>query len=131
VEAPNEEGRQALGKIEDDWAKALEAHDTTFFLRVLAPDFRATGDSGKMFGRAEVVHDAADTTFHVRDLHDQDRQIRIYGNGSVGVVSGLGTWTVEGGPRPGQHRGRYTEVYVKQGEGQWQGVAGHYTVVTP
>jgi uncharacterized protein (TIGR02246 family) len=126
----DETGRQALAKLEDDWVKALEAHDTAFFARVIAPDFHGTQDSAKTFGRAEIIHDAADTTTQVRDLHDQDRQIRIYGNGTVGVVTGMSHWTVQKGERPGQYSGRYTETWVKW-DGRWQAVAGHYSDVPP
>jgi uncharacterized protein (TIGR02246 family) len=119
-------GQQALAQIEDDWAKALEAHDTTFFTRVLAPDFHGTADSAKTFGRAEVIHDAADTSVQIRDLNDEDRQIRIYGDGTVGVVTGLSHWTTQKGEHPGPSSGRYTEVWVKR-DGRWQAVAGHYS----
>jgi hypothetical protein len=128
---PNDEaGRQALAQIEDDWAKALETHDTTFFTRVLAADFHGTGDSAKTFGRAEVIHDAADTATQISNLTDEDRQIRIYGDGTVGVVTGLSHWTVNKGEHPGQYSGRYTETYVKR-DGQWQAVAGHYSDAPP
>ena len=120
----DEAGRQALSQLEDDWAKALMAHDTAFFTRVIAPDFHGTADSGKTFGRAEVIRDAADN--QMRDLHDEERQVRIYGGGTVGVVMGHGRWTVEKGARPGQYSGRYTEVFVKR-DGRWQAVAGHYS----
>jgi ketosteroid isomerase-like protein len=126
----DEAGRKALSQLEDDWAKALEAHDTAFFARVIAPDFIATADSAKTFGRAEVIQDAADTTSQVRDLRDEERQVRIYGGGTVGVVRGLGSWTVEKGERPGRHRGRYTEVWIKR-DGSWQAVTGHYSDFPP
>ena len=121
-------GRQALSKLEDDWARALETHDTTFFVRVVAPDFHGTADSGATFGRAEVIGSAADTATITRDVQDQDRQIRIYGDGTVGVVTGHSTWTVASGERPGPRDGRYTEVWVKQPDGSWQVVAGHYSM---
>jgi ketosteroid isomerase-like protein len=123
-------GRQALGKLEDDWAKAVQAHDTAFLARIVAPDFHGTMDSAKTFDRASLLRDAADTTFQLHDLRDQDRQIRIYGNGTVGVVSANSLWRQEGGERPGQYSGRYTETWVKR-NGQWQVVAGHYSNVPP
>jgi ketosteroid isomerase-like protein len=126
----DEAGRQALSQLEDGWAKALETHDTTFFVRVVAPDFHGTADSANTFGRAEVIRDAGDTATVTRDVQDQDRQIRIYGNGTVGVVTGHSTWTVEKGQRPGQYSGRYTETWVKQSDGKWQAVAGHYSMAS-
>jgi uncharacterized protein (TIGR02246 family) len=114
--------------LEDQWAKAIEAHDTTFLARVLAPDFHGTSDSGKTFGRADVLRDAADTATQLRNVQDQNREVRIYGNGTVAVVTALGSWTVEKGQRPGQNSGRYTETWVKR-DGAWQAVAGHYSDV--
>jgi hypothetical protein len=74
-------GRQAPAKLEDDWARPLEAHDT-FLARVLAPDFHGTEDSAKTLSRGDVLQDAADTAVQLRDLHDEDRQVRLYGNGT-------------------------------------------------
>jgi len=126
----DEAGRQALNQLEDTWAKALETHDTAFFSRIAAPDFHGTEDSAKTFDRARMIRDASDTTAKVRDLRDEDRQIRIYGNGSVGVVTGLSRWTLEAPGSSGQYSGRYTETWVKR-DGQWQIVAGHYTTLAP
>jgi ketosteroid isomerase-like protein len=123
-------GHQALSHLEDEWAKALETHDTAFFVRAVAPDFHGTADSAT-FGRAELIKDASDTAAVIRDMQDNDRQIRIYGHGTVGVVTGHSTWTLEKGQRPGQYSGRYTETWVKQPNGQWQAVAGPYSMVPP
>ena len=121
-----EAGRQALAQIEDNWARALQAHDTAFFSRVLAADFHGTQDSGKTFSRSEVIQNAGDRTVQVRDLRDQDREIRIYGDGNVGVVTGLSNWTEQSGERTSRKSGRYTEMFVKR-DGRWQAVAGHYS----
>lgn len=126
----DEAGQHELGQLEDQWAKAVEAHDSTFLARIVAPDFLGTGDSAKTFDRASVLRDAVDTTVQMRNLQDQDRQIRIYGDGTVGIVTAKPSWTIERGERPGQYSGRYTETWVKQ-DGQWQVVAGHYTTLAP
>ena len=126
----DEAGRKALNQLEDDWAKALEAHDTTFFTRVIAPDFRGSGDSAKTWGRAEVMQEALGTTVQYRNLRDEERQIRIYGNGTVGVITARTLYTLERGERPGQYISRYTETWVKR-DGRWQVVAGHYSNIAP
>lgn len=126
----DEAGRRAVSQLEDEWAKALETHDTTFLARVVAPDFHGTADSAKTFGRADVLSDAADTATQLRNVRDQDREVRIYGNGTVAVVTALGSWTVEKGKRPGEYRGAYTETWVKR-DGRWQAVAGHYSNIPP
>ena len=102
----DEAGRQAVSQLEDEWAMAIEAHDTTFLARVVAPDFHGTGgDSAKTFSRADLLRDAADTATQLRNLKDQDRQVRIYGNGTVAVVTALGSWTVEKGEARGSSAG--------------------------
>ena len=126
----DEAGRRAVSQLEDEWAKALEARDTTFLARIIAPDFHGTTDRGKTFGRAEVLRDAADTSGRMRDVRDQDRKIRIYGQGTVAVVTAHGSWNLEKGGRTEQLSGAYTETWVKR-EGQWQAVAGHYSNVPP
>ncbi len=85
---------------------------------MIAPDFRGTQDSAT-FGRAEVMRNVADTTTQLRDLRDHDREIRIYGNGTVGVVTSRASWRTEKGEDPGQYGNRYTEVWVKR-DGRWQ-----------
>ena len=124
----DEAGRRAVSQLEDDWAKALEARDTMFLARVIAPDFHGTADSGKTFGRTDVLRDAADTSGRMRDVRDQDRKIRIYGQGTVAVVTAQGSWNLEKGGRSEQLRGAYTETWVKR-DGRWQAVAGHYSSV--
>ena len=124
----NAAAQQELSRLEDDWAKAYEAHDTAFFTRVLAPDFHGTADSANTFGRTDAIRNAGDTATVQTGIQDRDRQIRIYGNGTVGVVTGQSDWTVERGERPGRYTGRYTEVFVKQPDGRWQAVAGHYSL---
>ncbi len=126
----NQAGQHELGQLEDQWAKAVETHDSTFLARIVAPDFHGTGDSAKTFDRASVLRDTVDTTVQMRNLRDQDRQVRIYGDGTVGVVTANPSWTIERGQRPGEYSGRYTETWVKRG-GQWQIVAGHYTTLAP
>jgi uncharacterized protein (TIGR02246 family) len=124
----DEAGRRAVSQLEDDWAKSLESHDTTFLAGVLAPDFHGTADSAKTFGRSDVLRDAADMAIQMRNVRDQDRKIRIYGQGTVAVVTALGSWSVEKGGRSDELRGAYTEVWVKR-DGRWQVVAGHYSDV--
>jgi hypothetical protein len=43
--------------------------------------------------------------WHSATFANQDREIRLYGSGDVGVVTGHSTWTVVKGERPGQYNG--------------------------
>jgi ketosteroid isomerase-like protein len=125
----DEAARRTLGQLEDDWAKAVEAHDTAFLARVIAPDFHGTQDS-TTFGRAEVIRNVADSGTQLREMKDNGREIRIYGNGTVGVVTSRASWKTEKGEHPGEYSNRYTETWVKR-DGRWQVVAGHYSAEIP
>src|SRR5215210_7162500 len=87
----DEAARRTLGQLEDEWARAVETHDTVFLARVIAPEFHGTQDSAT-FGRSEVLRSAADTGFQLREMRDQGREVRLYGNGTVGVVTSQASW---------------------------------------
>ena len=120
----------ALVQIYDGMIGALETKDTATFARVVAPEFYGTQDSAKTFGRSDIIRRVSDPTVRYHGLTEEDRQVRIYGNGTVGVVSARQRWTFKSGERPGTWSGRYTEVFVKR-DGRWQLVAGHYSDVPP
>jgi uncharacterized protein (TIGR02246 family) len=126
----HEAGRKELVQIYDDLIRALETKDTAVFSRVVAPDFYGTQDSAKTFGRSDIIRRVNDTTQRYQGLTEEDRQVRIYGNGNVGVITARQRWTFQGGDRPGPWTGRYTEVFLKR-DGRWQMVVGHYTDVPP
>jgi hypothetical protein len=66
------------------------------FTRVVAPDFYGTQDSAKTFGRRDIIRRVSDTTQRYYGLTEENRQVRIYGNGSVGVVTARQRWTFPG-----------------------------------
>jgi uncharacterized protein (TIGR02246 family) len=123
-----EAGRKELVQIVDDLIRALETKDTVTFTRVVASDFYGTQDSAKTFGRSDIIRRVSATTPRYQRLTEEDRQLRIYGNGNVGVVTARHRWTFLGGDRPGPWTGRYTEIYVKR-DRRWQLVVGHYSDV--
>ena len=122
--------RKALVQMYDDLIRALETKDTAMFTRVVAPDFYGTQDSANTFGRSDIIRRVSAPTPRYRGLTEEDRQVRIYGNGHVGVVTARQRWTFQGGDRPGPWSGRYTEVLVRR-DGRWQLVVGHYSDVPP
>jgi ketosteroid isomerase-like protein len=119
-------GRE-LTHAEDEWEDALKAHDAAFFERTMSDDFVGTTVEG-ISDKTSLVRVNADTSVTVDSVGRSDEKIRIYGNGTVGVITGR---FAERGHIGSRHLGvefRYTEVWVKRND-RWQVVAGHYTPV--
>jgi len=119
--------RTELTHAEDEWEDALKAHDAAFFERTMSDDFVGTTVEG-ISDKTSLVRVNADTSVTVDSVGRSDEKIRIYGNGTVGVITGR---FAERGHIGSRHLGvefRYTEVWVKR-NGRWQVVAGHYTPV--
>jgi ketosteroid isomerase-like protein len=122
-----EAARRELTFAEDEWEHALKVHDAAFFQRTMSDDFAGTTLDG-IADKTTLVRVNADTSVTVDSVGRSDEKIRIYGNGTVGVITGR---FAERGHIRSRQLGvefRYTEVWVKS-TGRWQVVAGHYTPV--
>ncbi|HEX5575281.1 MAG TPA: nuclear transport factor 2 family protein [Gemmatimonadales bacterium] len=123
----DEAARRELTRVEDEWERAAKSHDAAFFRRTMSDDFVGTTLDG-VAGKNTLVRVNADTSVTVDSISRSDENIRVYGNGTVGVITGR---FAEGGHVGNRRLGvefRYTEVWVKR-DGGWQVVAGHYTPV--
>jgi len=108
---------QELLRIEREWSEALARHDTTFFERVLADDYIATGGLDTLSKRQFITANLSGPPSPEANYELGETRIRQYG--SVVVITGLVTF--------GQHmRARYTEVWTKEHR-QWQAHLGHYS----
>jgi ketosteroid isomerase-like protein len=119
--------RRELTRAEDEWEHALKAHDAAFFQRTMSDDFVGTTVDG-ISDKATLVRVNADTSVIVDSVGRSEEKIRIYGNGTVGVITGRFAERGHLGRRQLGVEFRYTEVWVKR-NGRWQVVAGHYTPV--
>jgi ketosteroid isomerase-like protein len=125
--ASEETARREITAAEDEWEHALKTHDAAYFQRTMSDDFVGTTVEG-ITDKGTLVKVNADTSVTVDSVGRSDEKIRIYGAGTVGVITGR---FGERGHLGGRHLAvefRYTEVWVKR-DGRWQVVAGHYTPV--
>ena len=120
-----EDAQRELAQVEDQWERALKTHDAAFFQRTMSDDFVGTTLDG-ISDKATLVRINADTSVTVDSVGRSDEKIRIYGRGTVGVITGRFGEVGHLGPQRLGVEFRYTEVWVKAGD-QWQVVAGHYT----
>jgi ketosteroid isomerase-like protein len=123
----DEAARSELNRVEDQWEDAVKAHDAAFFQRTMSDDFIGTTNEG-ISDKSTLVQVNADTSVSVDSFRRSEEKIRIYGNGTVGVITGRFAERGHMGKRQLGVEFRYTEVWVKR-PGGWQVVVGHYTPV--
>lgn len=117
---------QQLKQMEDDWQKATRTKDVALLKRIIAEDWVATDDKGKILNREQYLSQTTSNTDVVQSNENTDMQVRFYGSTAV-VTGGL----TEKGTRNGTaylDTYRWTDVFVKRG-GRWQAVASQWAKV--
>jgi ketosteroid isomerase-like protein len=117
---------QQLKKMEDDWQKATRAKDTAALKRIIAEDWAATNEMGKILNREEYLSQTTANTDVIQSNENTDMQVRVFGDTAV-VTGGL----TEKGTRNGTaytDTYKWTDVFVKRG-GHWQAVASQWAKV--
>ena len=116
-----------LKQLEDDWQKATRAKDTAALKQIIAEDWIATNEMGKILNREQYLSQTTANPDVIQSNENTDMQVRVYGNTAV-VTGGL----TEKGMRNGTaytDSYRWTDVFVKRG-GRWQAVVSQWVKVT-
>jgi ketosteroid isomerase-like protein len=117
---------QQLKEMEDDWQKATRAKDTAALKRIIAEDWVATNEMGKILNREEYLSQTTANTDVIQSNENTDMRVRVFGDTAV-VTGGL----TEKGTRNGTaytDTYKWTDVFVKRG-GHWQAVASQWAKV--
>ena len=117
---------QQLKEMEDDWQKATRAKDTAALKRIIAEDWAATNEMGKILNREEYLSQTTANTDVIQSNENTDMLVRVFGDTAV-VTGGL----TEKGTRNGTAYTdiyKWTDVFVKRG-GHWQAVASQWAKV--
>ena len=125
---------QQLKQMEDDWQKATRSKDAALLKRIIAEDWVATDDKGKILNREQYISKTIASGSSVSSSNPDviqsnenfDMQVRIYGDTAV-VTGGL----TEKGTRNGTaylDTYRWTDVFVKR-SGHWQAVVSQWAKV--
>ena len=125
---------QQLKQMEDDWQKATRTKDAALLKRIIAEDWVATDDKGKILNREQYISQTIASGSSVSSSNPDviqsnenfDMQVRIYGDTAV-VTGGL----TEKGTRNGTaytDTYRWTDVFVKRGS-RWQAVVSQWAKV--
>ena len=125
---------QQLKQMEDDWQKATRTKDAALLKRIIAEDWVATDDKGKILNREQYISQTIASGSSVSSSNPDaieftenfDMQVRVYGDTAV-VTGG----SKEKGTRSGTaytDTYRWTDVFVKRG-GRWQAVVSQWAKV--
>src|ERR1700682_3019365 len=87
---------QQLKQMEDDWQKATRTKDAALLKRIIAEDWVATDDKGKILNREQYISKTIASGSSVSSSNPDviesnenfDMQVRVYGNTAV-VTGGL------------------------------------------
>ena len=113
----------ALIRIEQTWARALEQRDSATLGCILAEEFEDAGPDGALTDRATTLAKASEHPAMHHDLTDLHGHVQ----GDFGYIRGLAT--AKNAQGKVVVRVRFTDVYVYR-EGRWQCVAGHESMLT-
>jgi ketosteroid isomerase-like protein len=114
---------QQLKQMEDDWQKALKNKEAATLKRIIAEDWFATDDKGKVLHREPYISQTTSNPDAIESTENFDMQVRVYGDTAV-VTGG----SKEKGTRNGTaytDTYRWTDVFVKRG-GHWQAVVSQW-----
>ena len=114
--------------VEDAWNKAELNHDAAALSRLMSDDLVLTETDGSVINKKEEVAFTADPTSHFEVLESHDLKIQVHGDAAV--VSGAYHEKGSYQGKPFEHRGRYTDTWIRH-TGTWQCIAGHFSIPVP
>ena len=112
------ETRHDIDQLEDEWRDAFLNANTKVMDSLLAPDYMGITASGTLQSRDETLQGLSSGHLHFTLLDLSDRKVRFYG--TTAVVTSLANIqaTTPDGKIAGNYR--YTHVYVRDTQGNWQ-----------
>ncbi len=116
-----------LMRFEDQWGAASLKRDGATIGRMLADDFTFIRPDGSSADKAKTVADVNGDTGQYVSGKNTDYKVKVYGNAAV--ITGLWTVTSKTGKGIVTRRIRWTDIWVRQGDGRWLCVAGQGAII--
>ena len=112
--------------LENLWNQMQIAHDADAMGKMLDPDFVLTDYDGSIMNKADLLLSIRDTTNQLTT--EVSEGMRLFRHGDTVVVIGATheKGTLKG--KPYQHRGRFTDTWIKQNS-QWLCVASQLALI--
>ncbi len=111
--------------LENSWNQSELKHDPVTLARLMSDDLVLTEPDGSVITKGEEVAFTADPDAHFELLESRDMKVQVHGD--VAVVAGAyhEKGTFHG--KPFEHRGRFTDTWVRH-DRTWQCIAGHFSI---
>ncbi|MCR9293509.1 MAG: nuclear transport factor 2 family protein [bacterium] len=114
--------KEAIVKIEKEWAKALVEDDTDWFKKTLADDYKSVFPDGEVWDRERFIDALATGEMDCSEVEILDLDVRVLGD--VAIV--IGHYKVAGNANgnPFASKDKWTDVFMKM-DGTWKCVSSH------
>jgi ketosteroid isomerase-like protein len=111
--------------LENSWNQSELKHDSVTLARLMSDDLVLTEPDGSVINKTEEVAFTADPDAHFELLESRDMKVQLHRD--VAVVTGAyhEKGTFHG--KPFEHKGRFTDTWVRH-DRTWQCIAGHFSV---
>ncbi len=113
---------------EKAWNKAELNHDPAALAKLLADEFVLTEPDGSVLDKLEEVAFTADAKAHFEIEESSNLKVQVYSDAAVVTGAYYEKGTYHG--KPFEHRGRFTDTWVRRGA-TWHCVASHFSVPVP
>jgi ketosteroid isomerase-like protein len=128
VSAQTDPTQAQIRAAENSWNNAEQNHDAKTLSRLMSDDLVLTEPDGNVINKTAEVAFTADPTTHFDLLESHDLRIQVHGEAAVvsGAYHEKGTYQ----GKSFEHRGRFTDTWIRN-NGKWQCIAGHFSVSVP
>jgi ketosteroid isomerase-like protein len=123
--AQTDSGQGDLIAAENNWVTAELHHDSASLSRLMSDDLVMTETDGSVIDKAQEIAFAGDSNARLEILETRDMKVRIHGDTAVVV----GAFHEKGiyHRKPFEHKGRFTDTWVRQ-KGMWQCIASQFSI---
>ena len=122
--------KQEILKMETERNQAIVRGDAAALERITSDDYTFITLRGELRTKKEIVEGFKSGSFHYDSRQISDLAVRLYGNGSTAVVTGVSTQKGKENGKDYSGNYRFTRVYARQ-QGRWQTVALQTTLIQP
>src|ERR1017187_5770947 len=123
--AQTHSGQGDLIAAENNWVTAELHHDSASLSRLMSDDLVMTETDGSVIDKAQEIAFAGDSNARLEVLETHDMKVHIHGDTAVvvGAFHEKGTYH----SKPFEHKGRFTDTWVRQ-KGMWQCIASQLSI---
>lgn len=110
---------------ENKWVTAELHHDSASLSRLMSDDLVMTETDGSVIDKAQEMAFVGDSNAHLEVLETNDMTVHVHGNTAVVV----GAFHEKGiyHSKPFEHKGRFTDTWIRRDE-MWQCIASQFSI---